>query len=63
MQNHLQCTLLAESIYPLQKVKDELAHIQSLGVISKVDTPTRCAGMMVALKKDKKVRICVNLYH
>ena len=45
-----------------QKVKDELSCMESLGVISKVDTPTPwCAGMVVAPKKDKTVRICVDL--
>ena len=41
-----------------QKVQDELARMESLGVISKVDTPTPwCAGMVVVPKKDKSVRI------
>ena len=45
-----------------QKVKDELDHMQSIGVISKVDTPTQwCVGMVVVPKKDKTVRICVDL--
>ena len=45
-----------------QKVQDELARMESLGIISKVDTPTPwCAGMVVVPKKDKTVRICVNL--
>ena len=45
-----------------QKVKDELARMESLGVISKVDIPTPwCAGMVVVPKKDKTVRICVDL--
>ena len=36
--------------------------MESLGVISKVDTPTSwCAGMVVVRKKDKAVRICVDL--
>ena len=45
-----------------QKVKDELSHMESLGVISKIDTPTQwCAGMVVVPKKDNTVRICVDL--
>ena len=45
-----------------QKVKDELDRMQSIGVISKVDMPTEwCAGMVVVPKKDKTVRICVDL--
>ena len=36
--------------------------MESLGIISKVDTPTPwCAGMAVVPKKDKTVRICVDL--
>ena len=45
-----------------QKVKDELSRMESLGVISKIDTPTQwCAGMVVVPKKDNTVRICVDL--
>ena len=45
-----------------QKVQNELARMESLGIISKVDTPTPwCAGMVVVPKKDKTVRICVDL--
>ena len=45
-----------------QKVQNELAHMESLGIISKVDIPTPwCAGMVVVPKKDKTVRICVDL--
>ena len=44
------------------KVKDELARMESLGVISKVSEPTPwCAGMVVVPKKSGKVRICVDL--
>ena len=48
---------------PLRKeVKEELEHMESLGVISKVDIPTPwCAGMVVIPKKDGTVRICVDL--
>jgi len=36
--------------------------MESLGIISKVDVPTPCcAGMVVVPKKDKTIRICVNL--
>ena len=36
--------------------------MESLGIISKVDTPTSwCAGTVVVPKKDKIVRICVDL--
>ena len=36
--------------------------MDSLGVISKVDTPTPwCAGMVVVQKKSGDVRICVDL--
>ena len=45
-----------------QKVQNQLACMESLGIISKVDIPTPwCAGMVVVPKKDKTVRICVNL--
>ena len=45
-----------------QKVKDELSCMESLGVISKIDTPTQwCAGMVVVPKKDKTVRIYIDL--
>ena len=45
------------------KVKEELARMEGLGVISRVDEPTDwCCGMVVAPKKDKeKVRICVDM--
>ena len=48
---------------PLQgKVKEELDKMETMGVISKVDTPTPwCAGMVVAPKKSGAVRICVDL--
>jgi len=43
-------------------VKDELAHIESLRVISKVDTLTLwCADMVVVPKKNQAVRVYVNL--
>ena len=44
------------------KVKQELARMEKLGVISKVDKPTHCcAGMVVVPKKSGEVRICVDL--
>ena len=45
-----------------QKVQNELAHMESLSIISKIDTPTPwCADMVVVPKKDKIIRICVDL--
>ena len=45
-----------------QKVQGELKRMESLGVISKVDTPTPwCAGMVVVPKGSGAVRICVDL--
>ena len=44
------------------KVKQELTRMEKLGVISKVDKPTRwCAGMVVVPKKSGDVRIYVDL--
>ena len=44
-----------------QKVKEELSHMQSLGVISPVKEPTPwCAGMVVVPKKSGAVHICVD---
>ena len=44
------------------KVRKELERMQLLGVIRKVDEPTRwCAGMVVVPKLDGNVRICVDL--
>ena len=46
----------------LQKVKEELTRMESLGVISRVDSPTDwCAGMVVVPKPNGKIRICVDL--
>ena len=45
-----------------QKVEDKLNRMESMGVISKVDSPTPwCAGMVVAPKKSGAIRICVDL--
>ena len=48
---------------PLQpKVEQELARMESVGVISPVDTPTPwCAGMVVVPKKSGNIHICVDL--
>ena len=48
--------------FPLrEKVRNELARMESLGVISKVEKPsTWCAGMVVVPKKSGAIRICVD---
>ena len=44
-----------------EQVRAELARMESLGVISRVEKPTKwCAAMVVAQKKSKDVRICVD---
>ena len=44
------------------KVAQELARMEAMGVISKVNEPTPwCAGMVVVPKKSGNVRICVDL--
>ena len=44
------------------KVQEELARMESLGVIAPVDDPTPwCAGMVVVPKKSGNLRICVDL--
>jgi len=44
------------------KVEEELARMEEMGVISKVDKPTSwCAGMVVIPKKSGSIRICVDL--
>ena len=46
----------------LSKVKGELARMEQMHIISKVDEPTEwCAGMVVVPKANDKVRICVDL--
>ena len=48
--------------YPLQdKVKQELSRMETLGVISKVEDSTWCAGMVAVPKKSGGIRICVDL--
>ena len=44
-----------------EKVREELARMESLGVITPVEEPTPwCAGMVVVPKKNGEVRICVD---
>ena len=46
----------------VQKVKQELDRIESIGVISKVDEPIeRCAGMVADPKESSTLCICVGL--
>ena len=48
----------------MQPVKEELQRMERKGIITKVDGPTNwCAEMVVVLKPNKKVRICVDLTH
>ena len=45
-----------------KKVEKNLDRMQSMGVISPVDSPSPwCAGMVVAPKPSEDVRICVDL--
>ena len=44
------------------KVKEELARMEQMHIISKVDEPREwCAGMVVVSKANDKVRVCVDL--
>ena len=43
------------------RVEEELQRMDKLGVISKVDTPPWCAGLVVVPKKNGKVRLCVDM--
>ena len=46
----------------LSNVKEELARMEQMHIISKVDESTEwCAGMVVVPKANDKVRICVDL--
>ncbi|XP_034075852.1 uncharacterized protein K02A2.6-like [Gymnodraco acuticeps] len=46
----------------MDKVKEELSHMEDLEVISRVEEPTDwCAGMVVVPKKTGAVRICLDL--
>ena len=49
--------------FPLRsQVKEKLARMEALGVISQVDQPTDwCSGMVAVPKKSGSVRICVDL--
>ena len=44
------------------QVEEELCRMEQLGVIRRVDTPTKwCSGMVAVPKSNNKVRICVDL--
>ena len=46
----------------LPKVKSELECMEELGVIRRVNVPTKwCTGMVIVLKTDGRIRICVDL--
>ena len=46
----------------IPRVRDELNRMERLGVIARVKVPTEwCAGMVVVLKPNGKIRICVDL--
>ena len=46
----------------MRRVRDELNRMERLGVIARVEVPTEwCAGMVVVLKPNGKIRICVDL--
>ena len=48
----------------LRHVKEELNHMEELGVITPVTEPTEwCVGMVVVPKPNNQVRICVDLTH
>uniref|UniRef100_A0A1A7X3E1 Gypsy retrotransposon integrase-like protein 1 n=1 Tax=Iconisemion striatum TaxID=60296 RepID=A0A1A7X3E1_9TELE len=48
----------------LDKVKQELGRMESMGVVSRVEEPTEwCAGMVPVPTKNGSVRICVDLTH
>ncbi|XP_067949910.1 uncharacterized protein [Watersipora subatra] len=45
-----------------EATKQEIARMEKLGVIKKIEKPTKwCSGMVVAPKSKGKVRICVDL--
>ena len=58
-------TLVTPRRIPLplkSQVEKELQHMEKLGVIRRVDTPTEwCAGIVVVPKGNSKVHICVDL--
>ena len=44
------------------RIKDELNHMESMGVICRISEPTEwCVGMVVVPKKSGAIRICVDL--
>ena len=48
----------------IDKVKEEIQRMETLGVIAPIDEPTEwCAGIVVAPKPNGKIRICVDLTH
>lgn len=48
----------------LGKVKEELQRMVTLGVIAPIDEPTEwCVGIVVVLKPNGAIRICVDLTH
>ena len=43
----------------LPKVKEELNRMEQIGVISRVDVPTKwCTGMVIVSKADRKICMC-----
>ena len=53
-QKVFQSPLLAE-------MKEELARMEQMEIISKVDEPTEWCGKIVVLQSNRKVRICLDL--
>jgi len=61
-QPYALCTPRRVAILLLPKVEAELARMQELGVIEKVEQATEwCACMVVVPKANEQVRICVDL--
>jgi len=61
-QPYALCTPRRVAIPLLPKVEAELARMQELGVIDKVEQATEwCAGMVVVPKANGQVRICMDL--
>jgi len=56
------CTPRRVALPLLSNVKAELTTMEDMGVISKVEAPTKwCAGMVVIPKPDGNIHICVDL--